>query len=353
MRLHVLLLAVSLGACRDGGDSAGEAAGSDVEPVDDGDDDGGSSSSTGDPIEEDGSDVCLNARVTSPGVFRGDLEGKGSNGGGACGAGGPDVFFRLGLEQRVDVSVRATGVGFEPRVGVWGNDCAARFSEAGLLCTAGTLGWVLDVDPAVDLFIAVGGSADAIEASEGGAFELEISTRPVLEAGERCGDPLPGRCEGGTTCAGDPLDLTAPRRCVVVPGDRCSTAIDVQVDAGRTELTLDPATTEHSDQHAHACGGARLPERVYRLQLPEISETTQLHIEAEGVVALAARGPTCLPEEERACTDAAEPSVRLEPPPARTLYLFAELPEPPEPPESGDRPEGEVAPALLRLDFTP
>ena len=346
MRLPVLLLAALLGACRDEGEPAADASGSDADPVDDGDAEG-SSSSTGDPLEEDGSDVCLNAAVTPPGLYRGFLGDKGSNAGGACGAGGPDVFFRLGIEQRVDVQVRATGAGFEPRVGVWGNDCAARFSEAGLLSTAGTSGWVLDVDPSVDLFVAVGGSADAVEASVSGAFELEISTRPVLGMGERCGEPLPGRCEGGSTCAVDPLDLTAPARCVVVPGDRCSTAIDVDVAPGRTELTLDPTTANHSDQHAHACGGARQPERVYRLRLPEISETSQLQIEAEGVVALAARGPTCLPEEARACTDAAEPSVLLQPPPARTLYVFAELPDP-----AAD-PEGEVAPALLRVDFTP
>lgn len=298
-------------------------------------------SSSGGEDDLDGENVCLAAPRMNAGTYRGSLGGKESNGGGACGEGGPDVFFRLEVGIRSDVFVSAVGQDFEPRVGVFGNDCAARFDEFGLLCTQGVPGWILDVAAGTQLYIAVGADADVIEASRtNSSFDLEVRTRPVLPAGELCGDAARGRCESGTVCTADVEELT--QRCTVVPGDRCSTATVVNVHPESVALAIDDVELL-GDAHVHSCGGARSAERVFRLQLPPSFENGRLELEGEGLVGLAVRGPTCLPDEERACDPSPEqPSIVLSPPPAADLYVFAELPV--------DR-SSEDAPAVLRVTF--
>ncbi len=338
------LLALLVAGCgADGASGSDEPPVMQVETTGGGGEDEGSSSSSGDGALEDGFDVCLGAPRVPPGRFRGSLAGKASNGGGACGAGGPEVFFRIQVEGRSDLRVFARGDGFEPRVGVFGNDCANPFDEAGLLCTQGVPGWVSDVPPGTELYVAVGASASDLEASESGAYELEVETRRVLGRGEICVPEARGRCEAGTTCM-VPEGGEGTAQCVPISGDRCSDPIRVDVRRGTMALSIEPDVV-HGDAHAHACAGERTPERVYRLELPPGSAEASLRVEGERVLALAARGPTCLPEEETACArdDAGlAPAFELEGPLPSGLYLFVELPE--------DR-SSEQTPAVVRLEL--
>lgn len=327
----------------------GGAEGEDPAPTKDtttGEGDDASSGSTGEPQQQDGVDVCLSAPARSPGLYRGTLAGADPNGG-ACGQSGPDVFFRIEVSRRSDVQVFARGDGYEPRIGVFGNDCAVPFDEGGLLCTVGVPGWVSDVEAGTDLYIAVGASVSDVESSRTGAFELDVRTRNVLAVGERCGDPVWGRCENGSTCAvpDDAQEGDVPEVCVAIPGDRCGNAIDVDVDRGRTTLSIE-ADAVHTDAHHHGCGGERTVERVYRLALPPSSSTTTVRIESDDVLALAARAPTCLLEEEVGCSEppAGTPALVLEGVLPRTLYLFVELPE-------RDPEASEQTPSLVRVDF--
>ncbi len=340
-----LLVLLAVAGCRDGGG----ADGADDQPptaqaTTGGEDEGSSESSgsSGGERLEDGYNVCLAAPAVSPGRFRGTLENKDSSGGGACGAGGPDVFVRIGVARRSDLRVFARGDGYEPRVGVFGNDCANPFEDAGLLCTQGVPGWVADVAPGTELYVSVGASPSELEQSPTGAYELEVETRRVLERGELCLPEDRGRCATGTVCA-SAID-GEPAVCVELAGDQCSDAISVDVDRGTTALSVEPEAV-HSDAHAHACGGERTPERVYRLDLPTLGLDASLRVEGERVLALAARGPTCLPDEESACArddEGLEPAFLLEGPLPTGLYLFVELPE--------DR-SSEQTPAVVRLEL--
>ncbi len=308
-----------------------------------GEDDEGSSGSSGGDLPSDGQNVCLSAGPLPPGTYGGSLSGKDSSGG-ACAQGGPDVYFRIEIERRSDVWVSALGDGYEPRVGVFGNDCAMPFDEAGLLCVSGVPGWVSDVPAGTDLFIAVGASNSDVEGSRTGTFELDVATRNVLEVGERGGEEAWGRCETGSTCA--VLEGSeGAQACVSIPGDRCGNAIDFDVDHGTASLSIEPGFV-HTDAHRHACGGERSVERVYRLLLPEVSAEATLRIEGDDVLALAARGPTCLPEEERDCSARPEgtPVLTLSGELPRTLYLFVELPEP-------DPEASELSPSVVRLEL--
>lgn len=311
-------------------------------PLDDatgGDDEDSSSGSSGDDTSEDGQDVCLSAPAVTPGVYFGSLQGKRSSGGGACGAGGPDVFFRIGVERRSDVRVSAVGDGFTPRVGVFGNDCAVRFEDSGLLCTTGVPGWVSDVPAGAELYVAVGASQSEIDDSGDGAFRFDVEARDVLSVGEPCSNEAWGRCEGGTTCM-VPAGTREPAVCTSIPGDVCGNPITVEVARGGTALSVESGVI-HTDAHRHTCGGDRISERVYRLELPAVSAEATLHVEGERVSVLAARGPTCLTEQERACDSDLEGSaaINLAGPLPRTLYLFAELPED----------ESELSPSIVRL----
>jgi len=308
-----------------------------------GEGDEGSSGSSGEAQLQDGSDVCLSAPARPPGIYRGTLAGMNPNGG-ACGQSGPDVFFRIEVARRSDVRVFAQGDGYEPRVGVFGNDCIVPFDESGLLCTVGVPGWVTDVEAGTDLYIGVGASVSDVEGSRTGTFELDVQTRNVLSVGERCGNLVWGRCETGSTCA-VPEGTEDPEVCVAIPGDRCGDAIDVDIDHGRTTLVIE-ADAVHTDAHHHSCGGERTAERVYRLALPSSSSESTLQIEGDDVLALAARAPTCLPEEEIGCDEPSEgsPALALDGVLPRTLYLFVELP-------ARDPEASEQTPSLVRVDF--
>ncbi len=332
-----VLVCIVSGCAEDGGEDSDAPAPTQVETT--GGDDDASSGSSGDGAFEDGQDVCLSASAVTPGVYEASLQGKRSSGGGACGAGGPDVFFRIRVEHRSDLRVSALGDGFTPRVGVFGNDCAVRFEDSGLLCTSGVPGWVSDVPAGAELYVAVGASQSEIDSSGDGAFRLDVQARDVLSLGEPCSNEAWGRCEGGSTCA-VPAGTQDPAVCTSIPGDRCGKPISLDVDRGVTALSVEPGVV-HTDAHRHTCGGDRISERVYRLDLPAVSAEAILRVEGERVMVLAARGPTCLPEEERAC--GADPEglaeIELQGPLPRTLYLFVELAED----------ESEQSPSIVRL----
>lgn len=308
---------------------------------DDGDDESGTS---GDVVFEVGQDVCLSADAVPPGRYEGTLEGKNGSGG-ACGQGGPEVFFRIDVARRSDVRVSARGDGYQPRLGVFGNDCAVPFDEAGLLCTSGTAGWVTDVPAGAELYVALGATTADVEGSQTGDYELEVSTRNVLAIGDRCGPEGWGRCETGSTCLAPSDDEEASTVCVEIPGDRCGNPISLYVPRGDSGVTIDRGEP-HTDAHHHGCGGDRTVERVYQLQLPAVSEGAVLRVEGEAVSALAARAPTCLLEEELGCAASPEAtaSLELQGPLPRTMYLFVELPD-------LDPEASELTPAVVRFDL--
>lgn len=332
-----MLVCVVQGCSEDGAEDSEQPDPMNVETS--GEDGDASSGSSGDDASDDGQDVCLATLAVTPGVYFGSLQGKRSSGGGACGVGGPDIFFRIALERRSDVQVSAVGDGFTPRIGVFGNDCGVSFEDSGLLCTSGVPGWVSDVPAGAELYVAVGASQSEIDASGDGAFRLDVHARDVLSVGEACSNEAWGRCEGGTTCA-VPAGTQDPAVCISIPGDLCGDPIVADLDRGATALSVEPGVT-HTDAHRHTCGGDRIAERVYRLDLPAVSAEATLHIEGERVSVLAARGPTCLTEEERACGADLEglAMIDLAGPLPRTLYLFAELPED----------ESELSPSIVRL----
>ncbi|MGH1345175.1 MAG: hypothetical protein ACRBN8_26675 [Nannocystales bacterium] len=334
-----MLVCVAPGCADDGGQEPEAPAPAPTKVETTGDDEDASSGSSGGGVLGAGQDVCLSAPVLPPGVYLSSLQGKRSSGGGACGQGGPDVFFRVAVERPSDVRVSAVGEGFTPRVGVFGNECAVSFEDGGLLCTSGVPGWVPDVPAGAELYVAVGASQADVDASAQGTFQLEVQARDILSVGEACSDPAWGRCEGGTTCA-VPGETGEPAVCVAIPGDRCGNPMPVDVDRGLTALSVESGAL-HTDAHRHTCGGDRISERVYRLELPAVSAEATLRVEGQRVSVLAARGPTCLTEEERACS--ADPEglavIELQGPLPRTLYLFAELHED----------ESELSPSIVRV----
>lgn len=327
-------------SCRDTG-GEGESADAPVQAgstTDEGSDESGTSGG----LPEVGTDVCLSAPVTPPGRYEGTLAGK-TPSGGACGEGGPEVFFRIDVARRSDVRVSAQGDGFAPRLGVFGNDCAVPFGEGGLLCTTGTAGWVTDVAAGTELYVALGATTAEVESSRTGRYALEVSTRSVLSVGAPCGPATWGRCETGSACLG--VDEDAPSECTEISGDRCGNAIALSVPRGESGVTIDDVAL-HTDAHHHSCGGERTAERVYRLELPTVSDDAVLRISGDAVSALAARAPTCLLEDERGCAASSEatPSLDLVGPLPDAMYLFVELPE-------GDPDASEVTPAIVRFDL--
>jgi hypothetical protein len=293
---------------------------------------------------EPGADICIAAASVGDGVFSGDLRGKGSNNGGACELGGPDVFFGVDVPFRADVMLWARGAGYEPRVGVRHSDCTARFADVGLLCVSGIPGWIEDIALGTRLIVSVGidPGDPALAGDAALPFEFEVAFRPVLEEGERCEPQSVGRCESGTHCMLDPSgDGSGPAICVAVAGDTCASALPLSVEPGSTEVEIS-ADAIHGDAHHHACTGARTAERVYRVQLAgDLGPDARVDVEAPFAEGLAVRGPGCLSEQELAC--AADGDVL--PPPS--FYLFVELPDAAERDPTG----GEEPPYAMRILF--
>jgi hypothetical protein len=301
----------------------------------------GGDGSTGAAVEPsaDASDLCERAPVIGPARHQGTLRNRGAELGGACGLGGPDVFFRLDVPRRSDVWLQAYGVGFSPRVGVLPHACTTDWAHRTLLCNEGVGAWLLDVAAGSSLVVSVGvddehpvlDQAPSLEGPDPLGFALDVVLRNVLEVGEPCLPAGVGRCGSGTAClpAPPPADEPAeaspgPAVCTVLEGDTCQTAVAVPVATGVTVVEIDP-TVHHTDAHAHSCGGARRRERVLRLGLPGPgAHAVEIRVDHPDV-GLALRAPGCLVEDERGCVEpgAAMLAVEVRGPEA---FLFVELP---------------------------
>jgi hypothetical protein len=301
-RCSIAVVAISLAA----GCASPAASGDDAPPMKDkeptgGDDD--ESSSGGPPIVL--GDLCEAAPVVGTGRFVATIYNAASDVDGACGEGGPEVFVRVATEVRADLELAVAGSGFVPRLGVLGSSCTDDWAAEGIACTRGLPATVLDVPAGSSVLVAIGIAGDdpllaSADSDRDMLFALDVALRRVLAPGERCGLPGLGRCEGGSACE---LGQDSTMRCAALEGDTCSTAQPVDLSAvGSISVTIDPAVPQ-TDAHAHSCTGARRPERVLQLRLPDaLPPAAQLSIAtAAADVGLALRGPGCLPSDELAC----------------------------------------------------
>lgn len=312
---------------------------------------------------------CSAAPAIGVGLWTGTLRDKNRSLGGACGAGGPDAFFKVPVSLRADVGLEAFGVGFIPRVGVLPGECVGDWEGRGLLCTEGLAGWITDLAAGTDLFVSVGIDPEdpVLEASapEDGPdplqFALDVTIRRILEPGELCMPSSRGRCVAGTAClpgeAGGDGTATSTNpdgdgtgtasnsgytsatgqsswRCTSLEADTCASAQTIEVGIDGVTIPIDPGWV-HTDAHYHSCTGARLAERVYRLELSaDMQPGAALEISVdEAEAALAVRLPGCMPAEETACEECAVEGARVTVDDADALaassvspHLFVEFP---------------------------
>ena len=319
------LVGVPLGCAGDNGE-ASETSTSTQAPADDG-------GTTGDEMEGSLADLCEAAPPVPVGRTLGTLRGAGSDLGGACGNGGPDVFALIDVPRRSDVEVTAIGAAFQAWVGVLPSACVGDWSDRSLLCTPGGPGTVLDVAAGTELIVAVGIDPDdpareliPTDATDPLDFALDVRLRNVFAPGDACGTST-GRCATGTVCL---QDTSGTPVCTVIPGDTCATAVEFPVAPGVQTLSIE-RTGNHTDAHQHSCGGARRPERVVALRLADVAEAAELEVRtAEADVELALRGPGCLLADEIACASEDGPTARV---PAigdalrgaEVVFLFVEM----------------------------
>jgi hypothetical protein len=322
------------GAC---GDSSSEEGGGGADGTDTGTT--GGQTTGGDTAVGEASDICSEAPAIGVGLWTGTLRDKSRNLGGACGASGPDAFFKVPVPLRADVGLEAFGVGFTPRVGAVFGECAADWENRGLLCTEGIAGWITDLAAGTDLYVSIGVDPedpvlDASAPEEGPdplQFALDVTIRRVLEPGQLCMPSTRGRCVVGSAClpgaadgdgtgtstgtGGDGTGTSSKTeqddatgdsswRCVSLEADTCVNAQTVAVGAEGITFPIDPGWVQ-TDAHYHSCAGARVAERVYRLELsPGMEPGSALEITVdEPEAALAVRLPGCTQAEEVTCQE--------------------------------------------------
>lgn len=256
-----------------------------------------------------GSSVCSQASPAGLGRWQGKLEAEVVALQGGCASPGPVAYFAVDVSAAGDVAVDASALDFEPQVGVKFEHCDSDWA----LCVQGTTGWIPDVAAGTKLIVAVSAPLESIDPRrlESSPSEVDftfgVRVRRVLEVGEPCGSHA--RCESGSQCTSPPENPTGPEICTPVPGDRCSAAFDVALEADVPRQEQPPVHPWPGDDHAHRCGGQGEAEWVYRLQFPA-SGAHALKISAQGSTTLAMRAPSCLPEDERMC---GKGELRLEP----------------------------------------
>lgn len=337
-----------LPGCRDPSDPGDEALQPNP-PEDDGEDEGDTDAPTGRL-----GDRCEDAVPISPGTVQGTLRSLSSTEGGACGLGGPEAFYRIDVPRRADLGLRAVGRGFEPVIGVAPADCVLDWDTRALGCVRGVPGWITDLAAGTKLVVAVGIEPDdpalssfAMDAIDPLDFELAVQLRDILGEGELCRPPGNFRCEGGTACLPETTDAPdsgeepdehdATFRCRRLQADTCAAAESLQLELGTGdagEIVIEPDAI-HTDAHAHACTGARAPERVYLLSVSRdamnLEPGTMLSLQAFGATGLAIRGADCDPASELACDAVSEDSDSIlsasVPVDEQTeLFVFVELP---------------------------
>jgi hypothetical protein len=285
--------------------------------------------STGDAEIE--GDRCPSAMVVRDGHHVVALRGALADFRNQCGPGGPELFFQVPIERRVDLEVEAVGAGFVPIVTVL-ESCDD--TEA-LACAEGLPVQVLDlaIGSAPIVVVAIDGEDPAL-AEEGDALDVAVDLRfrAVLTAGEECSPPGRGRCESGSACLPDPDGV---ERCTALAADTCATAEPRVIAVGEPLVVeIDPGTPQ-TDAHEHSCTGARRRDRVLELELPaDMPAAASLRVSTDDAdVGLAVRRATCLSDDELACAQPSDGGSTLivdDMPVAlgsdRTVDLFIELP---------------------------
>ncbi|MBX7082789.1 MAG: hypothetical protein K1X88_26520 [Nannocystaceae bacterium] len=342
------LLALSLAcacACGHGGDGeAGDEHPTKDKPMTSGDADGSGSTTVFELPMADG-DRCDEAVELGAAPWRSSLWNAASDLGGACGAGGPEVFARVRTQVPADLELSARGSGFVPRVGVLGGSCASSWQGGGaaLGCGHGLPLTLLDLAAGSELVVAVGVDADdpALAAALGAddlGFELTARWRATVREHDTCGLPGLGRCETGTVCVAQP---GAAGTCERVAGDDCASAEPVALVSGQPVARTIDASAPHDDAHAHACTGAHRREHVLLASWDpaEVATGATLTVTtAAADVGLAVRAPGCLPQQALGCAapDAAAADgtalvIEIAPPRAggpalQAAYVFVEFP---------------------------
>jgi hypothetical protein len=300
---------------------------------------------------------CNEAPIFSPGLYEGALRGADEDFGGACGLGGPQVFFAVDVQSRSDLFMAVHAETFTPRVELLSAQCvegnayqcrdaspATLYSVRGGTRIVGSIG----IDPLDPALLEEGGD-DPL------AFQLEIDLRPVYAQGEPCGPNTIGRCDGGLSCE---IAQDGYRRCEVLEGDTCARALEVDLPPpGSTtalELDLSADPGKAGDRHEHSCTGVRSRDWVYRLDRAQLEDLAALEGEhrielssAYPELGAAVRGPGCRASDERACTQEISTATLSVDPAALTqgpdgdAYIFVELP---------DDAEGVISLALAVVD---
>lgn len=313
------------------------------------------------------SDRCAEAPRVGEGRHYGTLRGNLSELGGACGAGGPDAFFRVEVPFRADVFVDAVGVDFSPRVGVLPAGCSNDWSHRTLACSEGVGTWLLDFAAGTSLVVSVGTDPDEpqLQLPAPGAgddpldFAFDVRLRRVLGEGELCEPAERGRCGTGTACTSAEADT--PGVCTAVSADTCAQALSLPVGFGTTLVEI-PEAVPHTDAHAHSCTGAHRPDRVFAVDMPPATADRTLEVTStSSLVGLAIRAPSCLPSDELGCVAAGDGGVSVR----ATLdafaddrvFVFVELPPPGAGVEAGgsesgtgsDDDPGEEAPIAIEV----
>lgn len=314
-------------------------------------------------VPGEATDLCAAAFSVGAGVHHGTLRSRQPDLDGACGLGGPDAYFRLEVPRRSDVWVRGRGVAFEPRVGVLGTPCAPAWRQGQLLCTQGVGGWIEDLAAGTSVVVAVGispehptiESAPPTEGPDPLDFELTVELRDVLDVGDLCEPASRGRCGTGTACTAGADG--GPATCELLDADTCATAEPLALQYGTTEIAID-RDLPHSDAHAHSCGGARHPERVYALTLPISDDAPTLSVSSGAPhVGFALRGNDCALATELQCArPTPQPAaIATQVPSAvgRPVMLFVELPVPSEDEDAAGTEAGEEAPIVVTVQLAP
>ena len=260
------------------------------------------------------SPICEEAPRLSTGYYPSSLRARPDAFGGACGLGGPQLFFGVEVEQDSDLFVEVAAESFAPRLELLSAQCIPQRS---LQCSDEASVAMVDLRAGTRVLGSVGidpsdaALTDEALADDPLAFELRVELRPVFAADQVCGDHLVGRCTAGTHCAQDP---TGVERCLPVAGDTCARALTLELPTVGETLALDIDLGGEAGlidaHHVSSCGGGDTREMVYRLDRSELEalaaqvgeHRVQLSASQPGVLA-AVRGPGCRAPAELDCSE--------------------------------------------------
>jgi hypothetical protein len=258
--------------------------------------------------------ICEEAPTLSTGYYPSSLRARPESFGGACGLGGPQLFFSVEVQQDADLVFEVAADSFAPRLELLSAQCVP---ERSLACSDEASAAMSDLRAGTRIVGSVGidpsdpALTDESLADDPLAFELKVELRAVFAQGQVCGDHLVGRCTAGTRCADDGAGV---ERCVAVAGDTCARALPLDLpEVGETlnfEVDLDSEAGLVGAHHLSSCGGGDTRELVYRLDRGALEalaalageHRVELSSPTPGVLA-AARGPGCRATAELGCAE--------------------------------------------------